>query len=808
MSQPPQKPPSTPQAPLPNQSVNNIEGLQGLMSSLISPGPGTPMQNLSQVPWTAGYEWQTMLQNGPGVDTQNTIQTGNQASFGQNQEGLYEPPDHVVYSTAGTGPQALNITSLHKSDPDLSLVDHLRSTASSSANLNTPLPDHALSNGSSVTNNEASKQNEKKLNELRAKLLAKRPKSSRNSSPAIRPTADAGKVMVQANVKPLSSADTSVGMGITDDIESLVAEARDRPSQPRKGKNAALVDSKTGQGGPPKSEENTTPMDNLGSVVKSPSNGVPNPHSASTKSRENASDELHSSKELYIAGAAKLPHHPPPPSGKQRSSPDLSEGEIRSDDEQMPAAKEVAPAHKVSFSKEASLDSQEKSRRESEVEAAYRQPPAASRQSQEKLRRQSQVDQTYSPLKKPEGPISKPPKPPLDTSSTAQRKGSDSAQTPKSAVERSSRIWANQKARAAEYDSYVPQYRNPSLNGDQQFAWATRPIDTEARRRETGLNDKAVPNNRNAAGSRPQPERLISHTETTYLGRTNEDVQEGPSAHTQQLDLEAQISPRQAAADTNADLKDWLELTEYNDEEFRKSRLARFRKKKELEGIQLQLEQEERLELQQRSIFRSSTNKDSVLAKVASTSRLTLQTANNDTASQSSGALLDNQVTPTLKRHHAEDDTDIRNKVARVDNDRVEHPLPSSIADDAAPIFPHPLPLEHRMSRDDGQVGSYYRPQSRSPERYRRRSASPERRRYSVPEHSFNCHNCGQRGHNQYNCTLPRRDGKDRLRAQQGKRNDGISSKYQGKNPQPGFKDPRAKFSNVNRNIDDEDKRP
>ena len=499
---------------------------------------------------------------------------------------------------------------------------------------------------------------------------------------------------------------------------------------------------------------------------------------------------------------------------KRVSSADLSDGEIRSDDESAPVAAQISVSKKPPSSSESSHEAEEKSRRESEVEAAYQPPAVGSRDSQEKLRRQSQVTLAYSPLKRSSGSVPKPPAPPIDTA-TPRKVSGNLPKSPKSAVEQPSRPWVSQKGRTEEYDRYVPSYRKPALNERQG---ADPPINLGKRtaagdrtdveeRRKVEQNEKAAAVYKKALDARPQPpSRVISHTETTYLGRVGEEKPQ-PTNAPKRREPEP-VSPTQALT-AHPDMKDWLELTDWYDEEHRERRLSRFRKRRELDLARFQLEQEEQLEMQQRSLLRSAAAPDTPRRSQMPPPTLPPTHGSNDATKAP-----DQVAQPTLKRQHAEDDTDARNKVARVDTSR------PSFKDESSPSSYAPVPLEHRISRDDNQWHSRYRPRSRSPDRYRRRSASPERRRFSVPEHGFvpTCHNCGVRGHYKNQCTEPFRDGRDRFRQPPplskpggyqrfGNNNDDVSPNYQGKNPQKGFKDPRAS-RHASPGRGDDDRRP
>lgn len=277
---------------------------------------------------------------------------------------------------------------------------------------------------------------------------------------------------------------------------------------------------------------------------------------------------------------------------------------------------------------------------------------------------------------------------------------------------------------------------------------------------------------------------------------------------------------------SSEDINDWLELTEFYDEEYRIGRLARLRKKRRLEAERAELEREEQMELEQRSnLLRSQpTIPSSISPKVIRQASLVkaenvkmappplpLRQANKDAGIKIKDVALSagssQPPTPNLKRQHVQDDTEAprlqrQEKVARVDlNGYANHTAPTSptlVKDDSLFVRGGQLPLEKRITRENDLVSSRYRPRSISPV-YRRRSMSP-RRRYSgdyagegprnpndlLPEQPYyrTCRICDEEGHYQRDCPRSRRDGQDRF--QGGYQNHGISPNYRGRFPTRG----------------------
>ena len=257
------------------------------------------------------------------------------------------------------------------------------------------------------------------------------------------------------------------------------------------------------------------------------------------------------------------------------------------------------------------------------------------------------------------------------------------------------------------------------------------------------------------------------------------------------------ISPSEQAVEVDDDFNDWLELTEYYDLPYREKRLNLFRRKKKLDAQRLELEREEQLEMQERfssmratSLVPTTMSPRVVRSASAASSKmppppLPLKESNIDVgvkikdSALSAGLSNSQQSSPSLKRQHAEDDTETRRlqpaeKVARLDlngysSREKEMTSPASLKGESPSFKGDTLPLESRISKP--RIDRWPAARSRSPV-LRRRSVSPSRRysgSYSpdklltqnrdVPvEKRFNrtCNNCGQHGHHVNQCTEPR----------------------------------------------------
>lgn len=790
-------------------------------------------------------DWATNMQSQLGLTLPTQVQASNQTIFQQNSEddyAPYEPPEpqepyspnmHVGSGIhQSTDGAAFSRASLQSQPQPLFFKPPPASPGISS---------ELRATGAPSTPGSDAGAHSKRLQELRAQLMASKKMKSRESTPVLRPKSsqDLTQEQNQGSPKIAAAPKTNENGMATSNAVAKGSTNSARPSHAVSGRGF------------------TKDLDNLLNEVRNETNeggqGLP----TSSKPEINGSSSLAKNAPSSLESAsAIMPPMPPmrPPLPRPVVSDDLSDGEIRDDEEAQLPVQQIPTITTPALTKKDSLASEEKSRRESEVEAAYSSQSGTPRDrldSAEKIRRQSQVDLAYSPLKRSSGSGPKPGSGPLDASS---RKGSGHTQkSPKPNVEPSGRPWLTQpKARGGgvgEYDSYKPAYRKPAPNHPSSAAEPPSSLGKRTaagdraeleRRRAVEQNERAAEAYRKAinAGARPTPSRVISHTETLYLGNAPEDPMEVTKTVETRPDPDSPISPKQQTQtpSADADLTDWLELTEYYDEEYRARKLQRYRKKKELDKARLELEQEEQLEIQQRSLFRTSAHATSgtppKAIKMAPPALPLREISNTDhtTKATAPAAQAEKQVaTPTLKRQHAEDDTDPRTKVARVDtisrSGKGGPPSSSAIKGETSPTFSNngPVPLEHRISRDDGQV-SYqrYRPreESRSPDYHnRRRSASPDHRRYSVPEPGFvpTCHHCGQRGHYKNQCADLRRDGKDNRYYGGGGGGGGgprggrppntwVSANYHGKKPVPGFQDPRATRG---RSIaDDDSKRP
>ena len=281
-----------------------------------------------------------------------------------------------------------------------------------------------------------------------------------------------------------------------------------------------------------------------------------------------------------------------------------------------------------------------------------------------------------------------------------------------------------------------------------------------------------------------------------------------PATGEQDVDT-VMFSPTGNTVEDDEDVSDWLELTEYYDLAHREKRLTWFRKKRALDVQRAELEREEQMELQERSMLKRAqsvlpaTTQSRVTRRASNVHTkmppppLPLKEANSvgikikDAALSAGPSTSQTPITP-LKRQHVEDDTDSRrmqpaDKIARTD-------LNGFAANEKPLTSPASVKGEGSAVRGDRYIPRQGR--SRSPG-IRRRSLSPRRQRHSrspspygnrvsagangIPRYLRTCHNCGQPGHIVNECTEPRRDGKEWNRPSEYQQ--WVSPNYRGRNP-------------------------
>jgi len=690
--------------------------------------------------------------------------------------------------------------------------------------------------------------------ELRAKLLASRgPKAaSRQASPAVKinESNDAKKVelhITKANGEPQSD--------IRHQATSTAASTLTLPSQKKDNKPNLhpLLTSSTNTG-----TSLNGAIDNLmadaRNAVDIPKQETPlanGKHTGVQLSGKSTQAGMNS-----VNQTGSITQEPTPAMSRNRSASDLSEpGEIRSG-AATPMPAEQPESSKLSDNSKAMQDNQDK---------------------EEKLARQNEVNKTYQPLKKPKAhktepkgsqakplpaPKQIPAQPPKQSRKPSLEKRVGDYERPPI---REESLREEHRERAKDYDrrddyresrratipeAYPSPYdlerdvaaRRQKLSEDNSRRAAEYKKNLDAQRARQSALDKSKSSKesqpREAGSKRPAQSPVAGADRKDSImseAPTNTEMQTDDSGDGRHGVDTVMLSPQAQPVEGNEDVNDWLELTDFYDEEYREKRLELFRKKKALDVQREEIEREEQMQFQERtlrsrahSILPSATTSPATRRPSTVNIRmppppLPLKQANNDTGikikdSALSASLPASQASsPMLKRQHAEVDTEISptqsvDKRARLDNNGLpldERPLTynASVKGERASVKGEPVPLENRMSRYDDWPPPRGRPRSRSPE-FRRRSLSPRRRRYSQeyspgpPPGYFRdystgprraneqrtCFNCGQQGHYHGQCPEPRRDGREYQpaprRYEQYKPPTYVSPNYLGKNPQ------------------------
>ena len=889
-----------PQGSPPNISHQGFEDLMGSLKSPGLTGPVAPFQqDLAQWPMPMHWQHGGVQGNFPF----NLPQQGSppsQMDWSQNTQNGYvsldqgEEEDDDLFTVDDT--DILNRNDQQESISNGKAFSHNQQSfppgqipsLSSSSPLSLPPPQ--FSEGQTLGSAPASKSpmvsnaaTTARAAELRAKLLASRGSKSVQGSPAVKTKelSNANKPQLQGILKKqindnsvtdprpdavLAKKDTTAEAStdqapetpvpIATSLDSLMAEARDAADAKKSGPPSNKAKHKEVANGEKQTNIAATTKPDTTAVINEPFPGM------------NESVNNHSS-----------------PS-------ELSEpGEIRSDGgTPTPPENEVPPnqpqASKTSEPSKPANDTQDK---------------------QEKLARQNEVKKAYQPLKKTNPKKSEPkaiqakPQLPAKPAQASQQARKASFERRQSAYESAPireeprRNYERDRARgydhweggrdhewdrARDYDRWEDDrdFRRSSIS--QAYATPSDfQRDVEARRQKLA-DDNArraaeYKSNLDSQGAPTREENLVNTNLSqepqkqdhgankppkeplTNGARKVSVISNGPDkidTHVQDRENGGRdgdttmVSPQAPHSSYDDDVNDWLELSDFHDEEYRERRLGLFRKKKALDIQRAELEREEEMELQQRiqrprasSVLPSGTTGSTVRQPSTVNVRmpppplpLPFREANKDTGMRikdralSAGLPASQIPSPSLKRQHAEDDlepsrTNSIDKRARLDMSGPssdERPLtsPSSAKGERPPVRGgggEAPPLEARMSRYDSWVP---RPRSRSPD-FRRRSLSPRSRRdYSPPPpqrgggagsyvnrepysnsapgrpEERTCYNCGERGHLNSNCPLPRHDGKEERRSYQ----QWVNPAYRGKNPAPKAK-PEAKPGANNR---------
>lgn len=879
----------------PSHQANGYEDLMGSLKSPGIVGPTNPFQQagFASTQWPMQMGWQQTSSNGSfPFSMPSQLSPVNQISWTQNNQEGYVPFSHeeedddlfTVDDTDVTGESGQQ-----QSNPNVSSSDKLQASEkiqtqgqtqarslpsiSSSSPLTLPPPQLQAATApgppavpiSPKANNTATTA---RAAELRAKLLASRgPKvASRQSSPAVKVSDSA--VAKKAEPSSLIKQTNGETKLETEKPDTSAAVSTNTFSNQNTDNKASLQPSLTSPTHTATSLNGAidTLMADARDAVDAPRIDTPPTNGDYTTAHHGGKPVQSGSTTAMKHGT--IPHRPTSAMSRNRSISELSEpGEIRSGAD-TPTRAEYSEPPKLNENTRAMQES---------------------RDQEEKLARQNEVNQIYQPLKKarqqkPEAKGSQGRVPiPKQTHAQQQKpirkasldKGVGEYQQP--AIREESRR-EEHRERARDYDRRDEhrEFRRTSITE----AYAT-PHDLErdvVARRQKMTDDnarRAAEYKRNLDAQRARPSNVDSYRPPKAAQTREMEIHKPPPAAAVDegrrdmvmsdapVNNEVQVadgqgirqgvdslmqSPGAQPIAGNEDINDWLEMTEYYDEEYREKRLELFRKKKALDVQREEIEREEQLQLQERSMRSRAqsllhTGTPSPAARRSSTVNvrmppppLPLKQTNNDPgikikSSALSASLPASQASsPTLKRQHAEDDTETSrrpsvDKRPRLDVNNLqpdERTLtsPASAKGERAPPKGETVPLESRMSRYDDWAPPRGRPRSRSPD-FRRRSLSPRRRRYSQeyspgpapgrfrdystgprrPNDPRTCFNCGQPGHLNGQCPEPRRDGRDYQAAprryEQYKPSTFVSPNYLGKNPQPN--PPKSRVNSVSK---------
>ncbi|KAL6717568.1 hypothetical protein ACLMJK_005483 [Lecanora helva] len=819
-------------------------GFEDLMGSLQSPGLTGPM-----APFQPGFsQWpnhwqQSTPQANPQFSATQQMLPPNHMAWSQNTQNGYigfdQGEDDELFTVDDTdilngNGQQHSISNGRKSsqstpgvkNPQYPLPRPIPNLSSSSpltlppSQIGVPQPKSPMVSAAATTARAA---------ELRAKLLASKNSKSRQGSPAVKS-------------KELSNAKETHPVGTLKQPNAILTQA---PKQ----KDTATPEQTSASSATPavkSSDTNASTLDNFLAAARDaadahqkeiPStNRIETERADSTKRTEATPDRAEKPNLVSHEGQVSMV--------RNRSTSDVSEpGEIRSN------AGTPPPTDKPQLQSQTSRSSE---------------PSRATKDNQdkEKLARQNEVQKAYQTLKTQQPKKSEPKSSQPKSITTAKAVESPQPSRRPSFERRDSALYRPPMRRGSSGDRRLERQEGyfdiwrvdrgaRRSSGNKPWPHASDSWrDDEARRQKP--SEEAPRRGSDHRKSLDAQKTPLQHAKSVRESRRNESPEETLENLSRKNSMNSNVpvntSPRfndsektdrnddnvmlSLQVQDNDDINDWLELTEFYDDEIRERRLKIFRKRKALDIQLAELEREQELELQQ-SLQRSHRNRSqSVLQTNRPTSTqqsraasanlrmpppplpLPLRETDKETGTRikstasSAGLSASSQLpSPALKRQYAEDDTELPKPPANsIDSKRARldktYPSLFSSADDRGPLYspvsvreePRPAPaLENRISRR----GSWApRPRSRSPD-YRRRSLSPRDRRghhYSPPSafgltggttrgrggtstrgrdhYNPTCYNCGRAGHKNVDCPHPTTRGYEQW----------VPSCYRGKN--------------------------
>ena len=833
----------------------------GLMGSLISPGPGpaTPLQQAFGMPFYSAAAWQNggagnynfnVPYQGSPVSRDAWNQNGgeNYMALGQEEQEEEDNEDEDSLMAVDDTEILQNLQNNQQLNQNGGVSSHMQAAnvkpgqlpnLASSPTLALPHPrlqgptaaPPALVTKSPMVNDSAAR-----AAELRAKLLAKRP--STTASPRASPAAK--KADLPDATQELRKNETqSVGVKIedaskNDKAQETAATEADEKSTSKSQKN------------PQGKSVNDDEFEHLFAAARNAADTVKPKTKITNESRlGRASVEKPADLPTNDAKSTKpAVLEIRPAMQKNHSSSEMSEGEIHSS----PSSPIVPPpspkAKETKESKQADQDKNEKLMRQNEVNKAY-QPLRSSKQSVADPAKTGPKMPDHSKAEKLSSP--KLSNKQLKQQAWKQKNGLGANHDlyPDSRRDRERDRAREPNGRDDDRDSRRPSASQPSTNPAQvERDSRRRPSDDEIRRQQRTEDNarRAAEYKKNLDAQRAAASKKASDSSKVELSPKDARRQEAEPQASQilkrstdrdetavtQLRIDTQmptveagtgeqdmdtvmLSPTGQVVEGDEDISDWLELTEYYDLAHRERRLAWFRKKKALDAQRAEVEREEQLELQERSMLKraqsalplnpspkSIRRASTVYAKMPPPP-LPLKEANSvgikiKDSALSAGLPTSQTLTTALKRQFVEDDPDTRrmqpaDKVARTDlngHAANEKPLtsPASVKGDGSVVRGDRYIPRPGRSKSPG-----LRRRSLSPRRQRRtRSPSPYGNRTfssgnGFPRYVRTCHNCGQPGHIVSECTEPRRDGKEWNRTSTSEYQQWVSPNYRGRNP-------------------------
>lgn len=851
----------TPHGSPPPHANNDFTGLMG---SLISPGPApvTPLQQAFGMPFYNATAWQNGGQANYNFNMPFQGSPVNQDAWNQNGGENYVPLGQEEEEEEDGGSlMAVDDTEILKNLQNSQQLNHNGETSSQTqaANHEPPVKSAKLPNLASssplalphprlqgpiapapalVTKSPMVNDSAARAAELRAKLLAKRP--STTASPRASPGVKKAELPSATQVNPQEQHKNGVRTTKAKAEDASKKAVLQATAATKAEENSTSKPQEQPQGKPIKDDEFEhlfASARNAADTAK-PDANMTNGSRIGRASVEKPADLPANNVEMTKPAVLDLR----PALQKSRPSSEMSEGEIHSG----PSSPTIAPpsprATGTKESKQADQDKNEKLIRQNEVNKAY-QPLRTSKQ--------ATVDPAKSDPKIPD------------------HSKSEQLSSPKlSNKQLKQQAWKQKNGYAAPHDLYPDSRRDrewdrardpngrdddrdPRRPSTSQAPFNPAQIERDARRRvsddEIRRQQRTEDNARRAAeykknldAQRAAASKKASDSSKVLSSPKDVRKQEVESRASQnskrpngrdeigatQLRIDTQmptvesatgeqdvdtvmLSPTGQTVEGDEDISDWLELTEYYDLAHRERRLTWFRKKRALDVQRAELEREEQLELQERSMLKraqsilpnntppKATRRASMVHAKMAPPPLPLKEANNvgikiKDSALSAGLPTSHTPTTTLKRQYVEDDLDTRrtqpaDKIARTDlngHAANEKPLtsPASVKGEGSAVRGDRYIPRQARSRSPG-----LRHRSLSPRRPRRsRSPSPYGNRTfssgnGFPKHLRTCHNCGQPGHVVNECTEPRRDGKEWNRPSEYQQ--WVSPNYRGRNP-------------------------